>query len=146
MIDNDIMREHRDRIELHKQKYLDGNYNKPSESQEDGSLLFRTIICMFIFASLLVLKLTDSSITKNFTTSVSSSLSNDNLPYIINLVENANNYDFGLNKLKTETDALEVDAQNLKNEVENIMEPTTEFTIDENMLKDINDGELVGKK
>ncbi len=146
MIDNDIMREHRERIEIHKQKYLDGNYNKSIDTEDKGAFGLQTIICFFIFATLIVLKFTDSNFTSNIITSLDTSLSKDNLPYIITVVENVGEYDFGLNKLKTEAEALEVDAQNLSNQNIDPQIPATEFTIDENMLNDINNTELVGKK
>ncbi len=146
MIDNDIMREHRERIELHKQKYLNGNYSKRNDEQETGSFAFRSILCMFIFATLLVLNLTDSTMTRNISTSIKTTITTDKLPYIINLVENANSYDLGLNKLKTEAEAMKIDAQNFSSEPTNPKEPATEFTIDENMLNEINDSDLLGKK
>ncbi len=132
MIDRDIMTEHRERIELHKQKYLHNDYYVKNESSQKSPFIFQSIIASFVFASLVIIKMSNSNFSIELTSSIDSLLKTDNLPTIINYVESFDQNTEGLVELNP------IDSS------ENIT--PTEFTIDENMLSDINDSELNGKK
>ncbi len=139
--DENVLRAHRERIELHKRNFQDRNYRTTIENSEVNTpFVFQSIICMFIFACLLILKLTNLSFTNNLITELDNHLTKDSLPQIIEFANNINNYDSLLDDLNA----------NISNEVldieKDITYPATEFTIDENMISDINDYELVEKK
>lgn len=154
--DNDILRERKERIEMHKRSLEDGSlrdYNK--DNNYSNPIVFQTIICLFIFAFILVMKLTNIDITENLKFTLNAQLEKDNLPEIMRFMENAKT-DFSFSPYEniegSSHDEVNVDSTNdkvMNNANENTYNeiPSTEFIIDENMLLEISeDTSLLEKK
>lgn len=152
--DDNILKKQRERIELHRRNLEDGSFNSYNEDEPKSPFIFQSIICMFIFASLIIIKLTNSQITNTLTTSIDSQLTVDKTQEIINFTQNLSNND--IYKLQADTISPSDDSNITKTvdssstSDEEIIEqdvPTTEFIIDENMLSEINsDEDLLEKK
>lgn len=149
--DNDILRERKERIEIHKRSLEDGSLRNYSEDNNySNPIVFQTILCLFIFAFILVIKLTNIDITENLKLTLTAQLEKDNLPQIMSFMENTKN-EFAFSPYENiegsshdyiEESATSSDIENtISSDIENTynMIPTTEFTIDENMLSDISE-------
>ncbi len=148
--DEEILKKRQERMNLHKRNLEDITYRSyyNQEKEEKSSFMFNTIICFFIFASIVVIKLTNTPFTDNLTNKLNFQLSKDNLPLIKEFVTNAKSENFALDQIysiKAENHTESEDTQTVEvNENKNL--PDTEFTIDENMLSDINSDEGLDKK
>lgn len=165
ILDDNVYATQRERIERHKKNYMERSYNNGIEEQDKSNVfIFQAIICMFIFATLVIVKITNSQFTDKIILSINSFIEKDNLPELMTYAENLNNkLSFSTEQIKNEsektgntdiTDNEPVDSDyNLENsndtsiDNQNIQTKSTEFTIDENMLEDINkDSDILGKK
>lgn len=148
-----------DRIELHKKKLYEGNYyeNKVDENP-NSPFVYQSIICMFIFSIILVVKLVNFDITNNFTSLLKEQIVKDDLPKIMSIVQESENLNFDIetifgNNFDVNNDYSEVslDSNELTDENEDDYTtsiPKTEFTIDDNILEQISSDEtsLLEKK
>lgn len=160
MINNrDYSRTNMDRIELHKKKLYEGNYYENKEDESTNSpFIYQSIICMFIFSIILVVKLVNFDITNNFTSLLKEQLAKDDLPKIMSLVQEGENLNFDIetifgNNFDVNNDYSEVslNPEELTDENEDDYTtsiPKTEFTIDDNILEQISSDEtsLLEKK
>lgn len=138
--DSDIFRERKERIEMHKRSLEDGSLRNYSKSDEYKSpFAFQSIICLFIFAFILILKLTNIGITEDLRLTLSNQMEKDNLPQIMSFMKSAKN-NFTFSPYESINGMEEIDE--VENNIdENISDdiPSTQFIIDENMLSDIKD-------
>ncbi len=147
--DENILRTHKERIELHRRSFDDKSYRtNQSDETSNSPFAFQTVICIFIFAFILVLKLTNATLSDKFTNTLSAHLEVDNSSQIISFIESSTNQTFAFTNTSNEVDTnSEDDLKEIKLNDETVNIPSTEFTIDENMLDDITkDDSLNGKK
>lgn len=146
ILEDDVYKTQRERIERHKRTYEDRTYNVNNEVEDSSPFIFQAIISIFIFASIVILKITNSDFTDNFIISVSTQIEKDSLPEMLTYVENFNNKISTVEFMETdntepilyENDTIQLE-ENAESIETNTNMPTTEFTIDENMLKDIEE-------
>ncbi len=140
ILDENLQRTHRERIERHKRIVEGRAYNVKDENEvQNNPFVFQSIICMFIFATLVIVKLTNTTFTDKIVLSINTTLEQDNMPEIVNFAKNINEKsNFGTLDNLEDNEIILDDTTNSES-VETDSIPATEFTIDENMLSDIDD-------
>lgn len=153
--ENEILRERRERMEMHRRNLEDGSLKSYNKNEKYSSpIVFQSILCLFIFAFIVIMKLTNIDITQNLTLTLENQIEKDNLPQIMGFMDSAKStFAFSpyeniesVDQKKENVSVQESDV-NVTNEDITDEYPTTEFTIDENMLSDISeDNGLLEKK
>lgn len=139
---DDISKARKERIEMHRRNLEDGSLRvDKTENEHTSPIMFQTIICLFIFAFILLIKLTDIGITNDLAVVLSSTLEKDNLPKIINFIESSES-SFAFSPYNTEQDNYsELDNSKDSNtkeqvNVENIEADTIQTDVENNEVND----------
>lgn len=150
-----------DRILLHKKNLYEQNFKeKTIESPRSSPFVYQLIISMFIFISILVLKLVNLSGTNEMLNNLKTQLVKDDSEQIQSYLENPDN-EFNFKTLfenellnptnvvdaNTSSDTIDESITN-NEEIDDKLAPKTEFTIDNDMLEEISktNDDLLEKK
>lgn len=141
---------------LHHKNMLDNRLigKREPDNNDKKPFLYQSIACMFIFAIILVLKLVNDTQTIGLTYKLSNLLEKDQTENIMAVIKNEDYLNFNFESVfasPDEYDSIEINENSLNETVENeeddTLVPQTEFTIDVNMLDEVNkESDLVGKK
>lgn len=159
--ETDYIKTAEDRILLHKKNLYEQNFKeKPIQTERSNPFVYQSIICMFIFISILILKLANLSGTNEMLSHLKAQLVRDDSAQILSYVENSENqFDVKTlfeNEFVNPTNVVDAntslepvdDSESSNEEIDTTLIPKTEFTIDNDMLEEISktNDDLLEKK